>query len=49
MVSQDADLEKQIANAHMIFNVAGVLAFLPFVGWAEKLLNYWLPEKISVI
>ncbi len=49
MVSQDADLEKQIANAHMIFNVAGVLAFLPFVGWAEKLLNYWLPEKVSVI
>ncbi len=49
VVSQNADLEKQIANAHMIFNVAGVLAFLPFVGWVEKLLNYWLPEKVSVI
>ena len=44
-VSQNKDLENQIANAHMIFNIAGVILFLPLVGWVEKLLNYWLPDK----
>ena len=44
-VSQNKDLENQIANAHMIFNIAGVIFFLPFVGWMEKLLDYWLPDK----
>ncbi len=45
MVSKSQALENQIANAHMIFNIAGVLAFLPFVGITERLLEYWLPEK----
>ena len=45
MVSKSQALENQIANAHMIFNIAGVLAFLPFVGITERFLEYWLPEK----
>jgi len=45
MVSQSQTLDNQIANAHMIFNIAGVIVFLPFVGSMENLLEYWLPEK----
>lgn len=46
-VSQSQDLDNQIANAHMIFNIAGVIAFLPLVGWAEQLLNYLLPDRVA--
>lgn len=45
LVSQNQTLDNQIANAHMIFNIMGVLVFLPFVGMMERLLNFWLPEK----
>lgn len=44
-ISAGAQIEQQIANAHMIFNIGGVLLFLPFVGLIEKLLNKWLPEQ----
>lgn len=44
-VSANQSLENQIANAHMIFNIAGVIAFLPLVGVTARLLDYWLPEK----
>jgi len=37
--------QKLIANAHMWFNVLGVLLFLPFAGLFERLLNYLLPDK----
>ena len=49
MVSQSQALDNQIANAHMIFNIAGVMVFLPFVGMAERLLNYWLPDKLAKV
>jgi len=45
LISKDQALENQIANAHMIFNLVGVVAFLPLVGWVEKLLNIWLPRR----
>jgi phosphate:Na+ symporter len=49
MISGNAHIEQKIATAHMIFNIAGVLLFIPFVPLIEKLLNKWLPEKkISV-
>ena len=32
----------------MLFNISGVLLFLPFVGFAEKMLNRLLPEKVTV-
>lgn len=44
-ISAGAEMEQQIANAHMIFNIGGVLLFFPFVPFIEKLLNKWLPEK----
>ncbi|MBC7828536.1 MAG: Na/Pi cotransporter family protein [Chitinophagaceae bacterium] len=45
IISSGAPMEQQIANAHMIFNIGGVLLFFPFVPLIEKLLNKWLPEK----
>ncbi|MEZ4685721.1 MAG: Na/Pi symporter [Bacteroidia bacterium] len=45
MVSDGQGLDKKIANAHMLFNLCGVLLFLPFVGFAEKMLNRLLPDK----
>lgn len=44
-ISGKASLEQQVANAHMLFNILGVLFFLPFVGATEKLLNKLLPDK----
>lgn len=41
-VSQGQDPDSQLANAHMIFTISGVLVFLPFLGWPARLLNYWL-------
>lgn len=44
-ISGKADIEQKVANAHMIFNIAGVLLFIPFVSVVEKLLNKLLPQK----
>ncbi|MEM6516466.1 MAG: Na/Pi symporter [Bacteroidota bacterium] len=44
-VSYNQSLDNQIANAHVMFNVVGVLLFLPFVGLSIKLLNYMIPEN----
>lgn len=44
----NADIGKKIANAHVIFNLAGVLLFLPFVGFAERFLNWLIKEKSIV-
>lgn len=49
LVSQNQALENQIANAHMLFNIIGVLVFLPLVGLSEKLLDRWLPDKLNAI
>jgi phosphate:Na+ symporter len=38
-VSQGASLERTIANAHMLFNVLGVLVMLPFLPLYEKFLD----------
>ena len=46
-VSGSQLLENQIANAHMLFNILGVVLFLPFVGFTEKVLNFLLPDKLS--
>ncbi|MGZ8522896.1 MAG: Na/Pi cotransporter family protein [Chitinophagaceae bacterium] len=45
-ISGSAQLEQQVANAHMLFNLIGVVVFLPFIGKAEKILNKLLPDKI---
>ncbi|WP_299366637.1 Na/Pi symporter [Winogradskyella sp.] len=46
-VSRTTDIGGIIANAHMLFNILGVLVFLPFVRLSEKLLNSLLPDKKS--
>ncbi len=45
MISGNAPVQQKIATAHMIFNIAGVLLFIPFVPMIEKVLNKWLPQK----
>ena len=38
-------LPRQIANAHVAFNVLGVAAFLPFTAKIARLLERSLPDK----
>jgi len=45
-ISSGMDIGTLIANAHMIFNILGVIIFLPFVGLAIKGLNRLLPDRI---
>ncbi|TKC08067.1 Na/Pi cotransporter family protein [Pedobacter polaris] len=45
LISASASIEQKIANAHMIFNAAGVLLFIPFVPLIEKLLNKLISTK----
>lgn len=45
MISGNAGIEQKVATAHMIFNTAGVLLFIPFIPTIENLLNKWLPPK----
>jgi phosphate:Na+ symporter len=44
-ISNGNSIKYQIANAHLIFNVLGVLGFVGFIPLMEKLLNYLLPDK----
>jgi len=49
-LSGDMPLEHQIANAHVLFNCLGVLLFVPFVPWLEKLLNLLIQEpKVAMV
>jgi phosphate:Na+ symporter len=44
-ISEKATIARQIANAHMLFNVAGVLLFIWFTPQLSKLLNIMLPDR----
>lgn len=44
-ISGEAEIKTQIANAHVLFNVLGVLLFVWFVPLFEKSLNKLVPEK----
>lgn len=44
-VSTDKSIASQIANAHILFNIVGVLVFIPFAGLIERTLNFLLPDK----
>lgn len=39
------ELPRQIANAHVLFNVAGVALFLPFTSKVAAVLQRWLPDR----
>lgn len=40
-----ADVARQIAHAHVLFNVAGVLLFAPLVPLCQRLFDAWLPDR----
>jgi phosphate:Na+ symporter len=43
-VSQHSSIERAVANAHMIFNISGVLLIAPCIPLFEKYLNRMLPD-----
>ena len=44
-IGKNAPIERAVANAHMIFNISGVLVFVWTIPLFEKMLNKLLPEK----
>ena len=44
-ISGGASIERTLANAHMVFNILGVLVFVWTIPLFEKLLNKLLPDK----
>ncbi len=40
-----AEVSRQIAHAHVLFNVAGVLLFAPLVPLCQRLFDAWLPDQ----
>jgi phosphate:Na+ symporter len=46
IISNGASIERTVANAHMLFNILGVLIFVWTIPAFEKLLNKLLPDKI---
>ncbi len=44
-ISGDQGIDNQIANAHMVFNILGVVLFFPFIRLFENVLNYLIPER----
>ncbi|MDW8347461.1 MAG: hypothetical protein RML94_10920 [Bacteroidia bacterium] len=48
-ISQGASIERTLANAHVLFNVFGVLIFIWTVPLFEKILNTSLPDRTTYI
>jgi phosphate:Na+ symporter len=44
-IGTNVPVERSVANAHMLFNIGGVLIFVWTVPFFEKLLNRMLPDK----
>lgn len=44
-ISGGAPIERAVADAHMLFNISGVLVFVWTIPIFEKLLNKLLPDK----
>lgn len=44
-ISANAPVSRQVANAHVLFNVLGVIISLPLVPYYEKLMYILIPEK----
>jgi len=49
MISPNSSIERSLANAHMLFNILGVISFIWFVPVFEYILNKLLPEKNIVL
>jgi phosphate:Na+ symporter len=48
-ISGNAHLERMVANGHMLFNILGVLLFIPLIPSVERILNKLLPDKLQVV
>lgn len=48
MVSGEASLTRHIANAHILFNILGVMLFVAFVPMISKALFKIIPNKVSI-
>ena len=46
IISKNASIERTLANAHMLFNIFGVILFVWTIPFFEKLLTKLLPDKI---
>lgn len=44
-ISAGAEVSRQIANAHVIFNVGGVVLFIGFVPFISRILMWLIPDK----
>lgn len=44
-ISDDASISHKIANAHVLFNIGGVILGVIFLPWMEKAMNVLIPEK----
>ncbi len=44
-ISKGQQLEKAVANAHVFFNLIGVLLFVWFIPWFQKILDNIFPDK----
>jgi phosphate:Na+ symporter len=44
-ISGGQGIDNQIANGHMLFNIGGVLLFLPFVGFLIRGIDRLLPSR----
>jgi phosphate:Na+ symporter len=44
-VSAGMPIERQVANAHMLFNVLGAAVFIWLIPLFERWLNNWLPDR----
>lgn len=47
IVSKNASIERTLANAHMLFNIFGVIIFVWTIPLFEKLLSRLLPDKLT--
>ena len=45
IISSGASIERSLANAHMLFNILGVVVFIWTIPLFEKVLNKWLPDN----
>lgn len=46
-ISEQAPVGRQLANAHVLFNVLGVLLVAPFSPWLASGFERWVPDKVS--
>jgi phosphate:Na+ symporter len=48
-ISVNMPIERQVANAHMLFNILGAMVFIWLIPFFEKLLNKLLPDKGAMV